>query len=728
MMQRVWAGQFADVGSLANLRDLRHQLTERLALLLIAGSGLALWAALPQGDVPLVVFELLICLLLLGIAVRGLVPARPAVARHLLVWGLTAALLAAMGLFFDPWLPFLGLLLTFIGAMLVSGGEIFTAGTVATAALWLTRSGLRLYPMIDLLVGLVLSVALAWLVVRTLYTALQWAWSMQQQADQLLDQVRDRQAELGRVLKSSELANSLLRRTQHELIAARRQADQARRLKEQFAANISHELRTPLNLILGFSELMYLWPDVYGPMEWPANLRRAVYQVYRSSRHLLGMIDDILDLSRFEMAGFTLDREPTPLGPLLLDAAGIVEDLFRSGPVRLEVDIAPDMPVVDIDRTRMRQVLLNLLNNALRFTTEGYVRLNARQAGDEVIISVSDTGPGIPAEKQPFVFDEFYQVDLSLRRQHQGAGLGLAISKRFVQAHKGRIWVESCPGQGSTFFVALPAPGHPPSLPPHLPHLQEAQWPEPRPALVLVDPDPALGALLERHLAEYNIVQLQNTADLAGTIALHHPRAVICNSSPEESHGRPDFPPVPVPYIECSLPSQAWISRELAVTACLTKPVTAQQLIGEIERLNGIKDVLIIDDDRGFGHMVELFLKTPGRQFNVRLAYDGERGLLAARSRRPDLVLLDLGLPGMDGFQVLAELRSTPETARIPVIVLTASSYADDLLKRRGQQMVVYRSDGLAFEEVLHCLRAITGALEPQYAGYRWPESEPARV
>jgi CheY-like chemotaxis protein len=542
-------------------------------------------------------------------------------------------------------------------------------------------------------------------------------------------------------------------------------------MKEQFAANVSHELRTPLNIILGFSEVMYLSPEVYGDVDWPPILRRDVYQIYNGSRHLLKMIDDVLELSRFEMVGFTLNREPTRLEPLLRDTVEIVEKLFRGRPVCLEVKVAQGLPVLEIDLTRIRQVLLNLLNNAARFTEEGVVRVEARRESGEVVVSVSDTGSGIPAHELPHIFEEFYQVDRSLHRKHGGTGLGLAISKHFVEAHDGRIWVESEEGVGSTFTFTLPIPDE------HVPFSRlgvdrplEPPTSETPPPVLVVDPDPAVATMVDRHLDEYEIIQVRGMGQLMEAVMLHHPQAVICNVSPGEKEGFwdepgdrrlpaapgcPYFPSsrneslrfpssrsepvyaqvarntstadtaiaIPVPFIECSLPSQAWLADELAVVGCLTKPITVAQLLREIERVGGVRDVLVVDDDRDFCQLVERMLEASGRAYQVRRAYGGEDSLLALRSQRPELVLLDLVMPGVDGFHVLQEMRQDPDLADVPVLLLTATSYAEDALARRGGRLVsVRRSDGLSPSEVLRCIQSIVGVLDPHYDEQSVPE------
>ena len=719
-------------GSDVNLRELRDQLTGRLALALMVASVLLIclellvWASVYNHPFPFIPLGLFTAFLGLGWRVRTLVGRRPAWARHLLVWGLTAGLLAAIALLSEPWLPFLGLMLTFVSAMLVSGGGFASAGAVAALAAGLARADARTYPLPALLISLTAGMGLAWLTVRTLYTALAWAWNMQQRADRLLELSRDRQGELNNALRSLDVANAMLRRTQRELIAARKQEEDARLMKEQFAANISHELRTPLSLILGFSEVMYLSSEVYGDMRWSPALRQDVYQIYRSSRHLLEMIDDVLDLSRFEIVGFTLHKEPALLEPLVRDAAEIVKDFFRGRPVELGVEIAPDLPTLEIDYTRIRQVLLNLLNNAQRFTETGTVRVEAKHIGGEVVISVRDTGPGIPADELAFIFEEFYQVDRSLRRQQGGTGLGLAICKHFVEAHDGRIWVESQEGAGSTFSFALPIPEQ------HVPvaRLQRGRPLQPLPTgtrtpILVVDRDPAVATLIDRHIEEYEVVQVEDARQLTQEVRLHHPQVVVCNVPPGERceyEGVISDGPLPVPFIECSLPSQAWVADDLAVEACLTKPITAGQLLRMIARQPDVHDVLVVDDDRGFCQLVERMLKASDRDFNVRQAYDGKDGLLALRDQRPDLLLLDLIMPGLDGFQVLEQMWQEPELAGVPVVILTATSFAEDALEQRRGQMVISRPDGLSTVEVLRALRALVSVLEPRYDERSAPE------
>jgi CheY-like chemotaxis protein len=468
--------------------------------------------------------------------------------------------------------------------------------------------------------------------------------------------------------------------------------------------------------VLGFSEMMHLSPEVYGDLNWPPALRRDVYQIYRSSRHLLEMIDDILDLSRFEMTGFTLNREPTSLEELLRDTTEIARDLFRNQAAQLVIDISPKLPTLELDRTRIRQVLLNLLNNAQRFTKSGSGRLAAKQAEKELVISVIDTGPGIPADNLPYIFDEFYQVDYSFRRNHGGAGLGLAISKHFVQAHGGRIWAESREGVGTTVTFTLPMSGHYlPDLPQSDESRPELAWSGSRPCIVVESSDDGVAALLRRHLDDYDVIQANAVDQLAELVQLHHPRAVICSTLPGEQSGRGGLISLPVHLIECSLPRFTWLVSDLPIVAGLTKPITSQQLLAELSQLDEAQHILIIDDDRGFVQLVERMLQATGQAFRLDRAYDGTDGLRVMRQRRPDVVLLDLMMPGLDGFQVLEQMQREPELAGIPVVLLTATSYKEETTTSQTNQITVRHADGLQPEEILHCFKSIIGALEPHY-------------
>ena len=357
-------------------------------------------------------------------------------------------------------------------------------------------------------------------------------------------------------------------------------------------------------------------------------------------------------------------------------------------------------------------------------------------------LSIQDCGSGIPGPQVDHIFDAFYQVDTSLRREQGGAGLGLAISRQFVEAHEGRIWAESREGLGTTVNFSLPLreggartiyPHETDSLEPAAPRGSERQ------SIVLLDPDPAVAGLLTRHLGDYDIVAVENDEQLAEKVTQLPPRLVICNVPPgkgsqETAYGsqeaatgisaagegvaeRPATAETTSTYVECSLPSRGWIAADLAIRDCLTKPVTAEQLYHELDKLGNVRDILVIDDDRGFAQLIERIFAASRRDLNVRLAFDGREGLQAMRASRPDVVFLDLAMPVMDGFQVLAEIEADPQLAAVPVILLTVSSYAEDAMLRHGSRVLVHRPNGLRLAEVLRCLNAIAAAVDQPQAG-----------
>ena len=296
---------------------------------------------------------------------------------------------------------------------------------------------------------------LIWLSARPLLLARQWFEDNYERSRAALEESRDYQFRLRQALDDLKEANhqlSQLHRLAHNL---RAQADEARRSKEQFVANVSHELRTPLNMIIGFIEMAMNSPETYGP-QIPQSLLADLEIVLRNSRHLSSLIDDVLDLSQIEMGQMALMRERSALHELVAAAVQAVQPLFDSKGLTLHTRVPEDLPPLYCDRIRIRQVLLNLLSNAGRFTERGSVRVRAWQEGDQIIVSVADTGPGIKADAFDEVFKPFQQLDGSVRSDWTGSGLGLSISKHFVELHKGRMWLESEQGRGATFYFRLP--------------------------------------------------------------------------------------------------------------------------------------------------------------------------------------------------------------------------------------------------------------------------------
>jgi signal transduction histidine kinase len=222
--------------------------------------------------------------------------------------------------------------------------------------------------------------------------------------------------------------------------------------KSQFLANMSHELRTPLNAILGYSELIL--DDIYGAA--PPKMREVLERVQANGKHLLGLINDVLDLSKIEAGQLSLSLADYSIKELLQGVYVAVEPLATAKALTLKLDVPPGLPPARGDERRLSQVILNLVGNAIKFTDQGEVGLSARAANGVLTIAVRDTGPGIAESDQAKIFEEFQQADNSSTRQKGGTGLGLAISRRIVALHGGRLWVESKLGLGSTFLFTLP--------------------------------------------------------------------------------------------------------------------------------------------------------------------------------------------------------------------------------------------------------------------------------
>jgi signal transduction histidine kinase len=231
-----------------------------------------------------------------------------------------------------------------------------------------------------------------------------------------------------------------------------RQLELASQHKSEFLANMSHELRTPLNAILGYTELIL--DGIYG--EVPEKIKDVTERLGKSGRHLLGLINDVLDLSKIEAGQLTLSLSDYSLKDVVQTVSMAMESLAAEKHLALKVSVAPDLPPGRGDERRITQVLMNLVGNAIKFTEEGAVQIDASAANGQFIVAVADTGPGIAETDQQRIFEEFQQVDSSITREKGGTGLGLAIARRIVEMHGGRIWVTSAPGRGSTFAFTLP--------------------------------------------------------------------------------------------------------------------------------------------------------------------------------------------------------------------------------------------------------------------------------
>lgn len=701
--------QVSEAGAAINLASLRTELALRFCLLLIASGCLGLWFCIPISPFPVAIFGLLTLLVLHSFTMSKLIVARPALGRQLLIVGLCLLLTLSMLVLETPWFPFIGLPLVFASAVLWRHSELVVTGALCLLVLTVPNLVTRDYFEAELQVLLVFSAASSSLVSGTVFTALSWESQTRQETRALLSEVRNQRGRLSQMVKSLNQAYEQEKRMQQELIRARQVAEEARRLKEQFAANISHELRTPLNLVLGFSEVMYRSPEVYGDLVWPPKLRRDIAQVYRNTRHLVEMIDDILDLSRVEITSFALNIEPTPLSPLILEVAQIAQEIFQNPAVNFVVDTPPELPTVDLDRTRVRQVLLNLINNAARFTEQGSIKLSVHPADGNILFQVEDTGIGIPPEKLPYLFSEFFQVDSSVRRSRGGAGLGLAISKKFVDAHGGHIWVDSVENVGTTFSFTLPIDSTQRRA--GRAKRSSSEINAQRPRLLLVNVDAPATTHIARYLSEFEVVAVENAEELDAATKDYSPSAVLWNNAGRLLQESSASSRMPVPVIKCPLSFACADPPQPMPLERLSKPVTPSQLLDTLERFNDVEHILVIDDDVGFTQLMERFIETSPRGYKLTQAFTGYDGLTVIREQRPDLVLLGSTLSDLQAPELLEVIAHDPGLRDIQVILVTVNDplgISDSVV---SGQITIDNSLGFKPGEMLHLLDRILESL-----------------
>lgn len=519
------------------------------------------------------------------------------------------------------------------------------------------------------------------------------------------EEARRHRAELRSTLKSLDLAWRQLQRANSELVRARESADAALDHKRQFAAEISHELRTSLNLILGFSETMAFSQHSYGD-ELPAPYRRDIMEIYRNSRHLLGLIDDVLDLARLDVGKMGLHRELTDLGLMLRDAADISRPLFERKGLELVLDLPPGLPALSLDRTRIRQVVLNLLSNAVRATSRGHVAVKAECADGQVLVRVSDTGTGLSAARLERVFEEYCQM-----RTPDGlvgsTGLGLPVSRKIIQSHGGRMWAESTAGEGSTFCFALPLPGSAVFAP--LIHTPTPALPMPMPAVVVTgEPGSDEVRLLQRHLVGYSILAAGDTEQVRNLASAPGARAVVCNAAVREAQ---DLGLLSVPLITCVLPGPKQVEQALQVARVLQKPVTSDAIQEALRRAApDARSLLIVDDDPAAVRLLERMVHAGAKEYRVFRAYSGREALARVHAQRPDAMLLDLAMADGNGVWLLSRLRQDPETANTPTIVVTGR---DVQQPRQTGSISITSAAGFAVTETLGYLRALLSAVPP---------------
>ena len=491
-----------------------------------------------------------------------------------------------------------------------------------------------------------------------------------------------------------------------DLLAARKAAEAANSAKSQFLASMSHELRTPLNAILGYSEMLQEDASAGGQDDFIPDLEK----IHSAGAHLLTLINDVLDLSKIEAGKMELNPEHFEIGPLLDGVVTTVEPLIAKKQNRLVLDADPSLGAMEADMTRVRQILLNLLSNASKFTERGVITLSVargrsreqgagskeqgasgeRGAGsgaDEVVtFAVRDTGIGMTPEQLAKLFQAFQQAEASTAAKYGGTGLGLAISRKFAQMMGGDIDVESEAGKGTVFTVRLPATSA--TLPGgegQSGTVAEGQGGtvagDGAATVLVIDDDPGARALMRRMLERehYRVLLAEDGASGLALARERRPDAIALDVVMPGMDGwavlaalKDDPALAEIPVVMTTMLDDEHLGLALGASEYLTKPIDRKRLSAVLERYvrQAEHGVLIVEDDAATRDMLARAVKTAG--FAVREAENGRAGLDRVAEAAPSFILLDLLMPEMDGFAFLEELRARDAWRDIPVVVITA--------------------------------------------------------
>jgi signal transduction histidine kinase/DNA-binding response OmpR family regulator/ligand-binding sensor domain-containing protein len=503
-----------------------------------------------------------------------------------------------------------------------------------------------------------------------------------------------------------------------ELQMKNQQAEEANRAKSTFLANMSHELRTPMNAIIGFSEILTerladkLEPRYLGFLR----------SILQSGQHLLSIINDILDLSKVEAGKMEVYPEVFPVRAAIESVAQVMKGLTSKKSISIVIDVAPDVDELETDLGKFKQVLYNLVSNAAKFSrSNSTVTIRARRNDthpDTVTVTVTDSGIGIAPEHLGVIFDEFQQLDSATSRRYGGTGLGLSLVKKYVELQGGTMHVESTPGEGSEFSFTLPRRFAGTAIPTPIVSPEGIVVPPGDRVLVVEDEDDgfeALSAYLQS--AGYVPIRARSGEEALKLARATRPLAITLDLVLPGMEGwsvlrelKNDPLTVDIPVIIVSLLDNSELAMAVGANDYFVKPVDWPRLMRRLTEITAQSSrgarLLLIDDDEAVHAMVEQELS--GHGFVVDGARSGAEGLARAETHRPDVIILDLMMPGMSGFEVAQRLRLRESTAQIPIVVLTAKDItAEDREQLRQATSSVVMKGSAAGTRLIGAIRSL---------------------
>jgi signal transduction histidine kinase/CheY-like chemotaxis protein len=502
-----------------------------------------------------------------------------------------------------------------------------------------------------------------------------------------------------------------------ELEAKSRQLEVASRHKSEFLANMSHELRTPLNAIIGYSEMLQEEAEDQHAEAFVPDLQR----IHSAGKHLLELINAVLDLSKIEAGKMELYLESFEVAPLVRDVAAVLEPLAQKNANRLEVRCAPDVGAMRADLTKLRQALFNLLSNACKFTERGVVSLavtrEATADGAIVMFAARDTGIGMTPAQLARLFEEFGQADASTTRRYGGTGLGLALSRRLCRMMGGDITVASEPGRGSTFTIRLPAEVRE-AVRETPARLATETGPAATSTVLVIDDDAAVRDLMARFLGKegFGVVIASSGEEglrLARELA---PDVITLDVLMPGMDGwsvlaalKAEAALADIPVVMLTMLDDRNLGYALGAADYLTKPIDRERLVAVLGRYRRDLPVLVVDDDPNFRDLARRTLEREG--YTVVEAENGRAALDRLRNAAPGVVLLDLMMPEMDGFDFVAAVRADSAWRSLPIVVITAKDLTpEDHERLNGYVARVLQKGALTRDALLGEVRDLVAA------------------